>query len=250
MSKYSDFAFYYDGLTKNVEYHKRALYFDILIKKYKKSGGNYLVDLACGTGSLSEEFCELGYDVTGIDNSEDMLGEAMDKKYDSGSDIQYVCQDMREFELYGNADIIICALDSINHLSCAKDIQKTIERAYLFLECGGVFIFDANTVYKHREVLGNNAFTFENDQVFCAWQNFYNNDDKSVEICLDFFEKTENNYYKRFTQTISEIALETEQMDDLLINAGFEIAAHFDDDSMDPVHEKSQRVIYVARKKS
>ena len=188
MSSYSDFAFYYDSLTGNVDYKKRAAYFDMLIKKYCTSGGRYLVDLACGTGSLSEEFAALGYDVIGIDYSEEMLSEALDKKFDSDSDIQYVCQDMTSFELYGNADIIICALDSINHLASADDIRKTIERVFMFLKKGGVFIFDANTAYKHREILGNNSFVIENDQVFCAWQNTFSENDNRVDIALDFFE--------------------------------------------------------------
>lgn len=248
MSNYSDFAFYYDGLTKNVDYKKRAAYFDMLIKKYCTSGGSYLVDLACGTGSLSEEFSSMGYDVVGIDYSEEMLSEALNKKFDSGSDIQYVCQDMTSFELYGNADIIICALDSINHLETADDIRKTIERAYLFLQKGGVFIFDANTAYKHREILGDNAFVFENEQVFCAWQNSYSEEDNRVDISLDFFEKNDEGKYNRYCEDFSEIAPETEVIDRFLTDAGFSVEAHFDEDSTDPVHEKSQRIIYIAKK--
>ncbi len=248
MSNYSDFAFYYDGLTGNVGYRKRAAYFDMLIKKYCRSGGNYLVDLACGTGSLSEEFAALGYDVVGIDYSEEMLSEALDKKYDSGSNIQYVCQDMTKFELFGNADAIICALDSINHLETPDDIRKTIERAYMFTEKGGVFIFDANTAYKHREVLADNAFVFENDQVFCAWQNSYSEENNRVDISLDFFEKNENGSYSRHSEDFSEIAPESDVIDRFLTDAGFLIAAHFDEDSTDPVHEKTQRIIYVAQK--
>ncbi len=248
MSNYSDFAFFYDGLTGNVDYKKRAEYFDMLIKKYSSAGGRYLVDLACGTGSLSEEFARLGYDVVGIDYSEEMLSEALDKKYDSGSDIQYVCQDMTQFELYGNADAIICALDSINHLNSAEDIRKTIERAFLFTQKGGVFIFDANTAYKHREILGDNAFVFENDQVFCAWQNSYSEEDNRVDISLDFFEKSENGKYDRYSEDFSEIAPEQEIIDRFLTEAGFTVAAHFDEDSTDPVHDKTQRIIYVAQK--
>lgn len=248
MSNYSDFAFFYDGLTRNVDYKSRAAYFDMLIKKHCTSGGRYLADLACGTGSLSEEFARLGYDVVGIDYSEDMLSEALNKKFDSGSDIQYVCQDMTEFELYGNADVIICALDSINHLETADDIRKTIRRAYTFTEEGGVFIFDANTAYKHREVLGDNAFVFETDQVFCAWQNSYSEKDNRVEISLDFFEKNDNGSYSRCSEDFSEIAPEQEVIDGFLTEAGFKIIAHFDEDSENPVHEKTQRIIYVAKK--
>lgn len=248
MSNYSDFAFYYDSLTGNVDYKKRAAYFDMLIKKYCTSGGRYLVDLACGTGSLSEEFASLGYDVVGIDYSEEMLSEALDKKIDSGSDIQYVCQDMTSFELYGNADIIVCALDSINHLSSAEDIRKTIERVFMFLKKGGVFIFDANTAYKHREILGNNSFVIENDQVFCAWQNTFSENDNRVDIALDFFEKSEDGRYTRYSEDFSEIAPECETIDKFLTDAGFTIEAHFDEDSTNPVHEKTQRIIYAAKK--
>lgn len=248
MSKYSDFAFYYDGLTNNIDYKKRAEYFDTLIKKYCVSGGRYLVDLACGTGSLSEEFSSLGYDVIGIDNSEDMLSAALDKKYDSGHDIQYICQDMTAFELYGNADIIICALDSINHLSSEDDIKKTFNRAFMFTEPGGVFIFDANTVYKHKEVLGNNSFVLENDQVFCAWQNSYSSENNRVDISLDFFEKDNEGKYDRYSEDFSEIALEKDVICSYLMDAGFSVLACFDDDSFDQVHEKSQRIIYIAGK--
>ncbi len=248
MSKYSDFAFYYDGLTNNIDYKKRAEYFDGLIKKYCLSDGKYLVDLACGTGSLSEEFSDLGYDVIGIDNSEEMLNAALDKKYDSGSDIQYVCQDMTSFELYGNADIIICALDSINHLSSADDINKTFQRAFMFTQTGGVFIFDANTVYKHKEILGNNSFVLENDQVFCAWQNSYTPEDNRVDISLDFFEKDAQGKYNRYSEDFSEIALEQNVICSYLEDAGFSVLACFDDDSCNSVNEKSQRIIYVAGK--
>lgn len=247
MSNYSDFAFYYDGLTNNVDYHSRAAYFDRLIKESCRSGGNYLVDLACGTGSLSEEFCTLGYDVTGIDNSPDMLSAAMDKKYDSGSDIQYVCQDMTSFELYGNADAIVCALDSINHLESPEDIRKTFERAFLFTQPGGVFIFDMNTVYKHREILADNSFIFENDQVFCAWQNSYEEKYDRVSISLDFFEKNEKGKYERYSEDFSEIAFETELIVSWLKKAGFEVLHVYDEDSTDPVNEKSQRAVIVCR---
>ena len=181
-------------------------------------------------------------------NSSERLNEALEKKYDCKYDIQYICQDMTSFELYGNADAIICALDSINHLSTPEDIRKTIERAFLFTEPGGVFIFDANTVYKHKNILADNAFVFENDKVFCAWQNSYSKENNRVDISLDFFEKNDNGKYDRYSEDFSEIALETAVMDKYLTDAGFIIEAHFDEDSTDPVKEDSQRIIYVAKK--
>lgn len=248
MSNYSDFSFYYDGLTKNVEYKKRAEFFDSLIQKHCTSGGKYIVDLACGTGSLSEEMFKLGYDVSGIDLSEEMLNVALDKKYDSGFDIQYICQDMTEFELYGNADAIICALDSINHLSSKEDMEKTINRAFLFTEPGGLFIFDANTVHKHRDVLSDNCFIYENDQVFCAWQNNYFEENNRVDITLDFFEKSEKGKYSRYTDSFSEITFDTETYLKMINDAGFEIVGTFDDDMKDPASLESERIFFVCRK--
>ena len=111
---YEVFAQYYDTLTQNIDYRKRALYFDFLLQKYGVKPNGLVLDLACGTGSLSEELDSLGYDVIGVDNSPDMLSIAMNKKFESGKNILYICQDMRSLNLYGNVDAAICALDSIN----------------------------------------------------------------------------------------------------------------------------------------
>ena len=113
---YEAFSFYYDQLTENVEYPQRAAYFHKMIQKYCQSEGVVLLDLACGTGSLSEEFAKLGYDVLGVDYSYGMLNQAMQKKLEHNLPIQYICQDMRELDLYGTVDITVCALDSLIHL--------------------------------------------------------------------------------------------------------------------------------------
>ena len=124
MSGYRSFAYFYDALTENISYRERAEYFDSLIKKH---GGrkNILLDLACGTGSLSEAFSEMGYDVIGVDSSEDMLNAALDKKFESGHNIQYLCQDMTNLDMFGTIDVTVCALDGINHHSRLADIEKT-----------------------------------------------------------------------------------------------------------------------------
>ena len=126
MSRYSAFARYYDELTANIDYKKRGEYFHSIIKRFKTTKDNILLDLACGTGSISEVMAGLGYDVIGVDYSEEMLGIAMDKKFDSGLDIQYICQDMRELDLYGTVDVTVCALDSINHLAGLDDVKKVL----------------------------------------------------------------------------------------------------------------------------
>ena len=247
MGGYGCFAYYYDTLTGNISYKSRAEYIDSLVKLH---GGkkNILLDLACGTGSLSEEFSRMGYDVIGVDGSEMMLNEALDKKFDSGLNIQYLCQDMTELDMFGTIDVTVCALDSLNHLCDLDAIKKTIGRVSLFCEPEGLFIFDVNTPYKHKNVLGNNTFVYDLDDVYCVWQNTYTEKDNRVEIALDLFEKQENGNYVRDEENFAEIAFDESVIDEILTDSGMEIAAKYDYDTMDPVRADSEKIVYVARK--
>ncbi len=170
MDNYSNFSEVYDILTSNIDYRDTALYFDSIIKEHNVAG-NLLVDLACGTGSLAEEFVLLGYDVIGIDNSYGMLSRAMDKKLSSNSNILYIKQDISNINLYGNVDVMICALDSINHITSKRLLQNLFDRVHLFLNKNGLFIFDVNTIFKHQFILKDNIFIYDMDEVYCVWQN-------------------------------------------------------------------------------
>ena len=206
-----------------------------------------LLDLACGTGSISEEMAKLGYDVIGVDNSEEMLGIAIEKKFDSGLPIQYLCQDMREIDMFGTIDVTICALDSINHLPSFDDVKKTFSKVSLFAEPDGLFIFDINTIHKHLNILADNTFTYETDDVFLVWENKLNKSNYNININLEFFERDGDKYY-RSTENFIEKAYETSDIDNALIETGFEILAHYDDDSFNPPNDNSQRIVIVARK--
>lgn len=247
MTGYSTFARYYDSLTANIDYKKRAGYFHEIIKRYKNTEGTILLDLACGTGSISEEMAKIGYDVIGVDYSDEMLGIALDKKFDSGLNIQYLCQDMRKLDLYGSMDITICALDSINHLNSLADVKKVFKNVALFSEPQGLFIFDINTLYKHRNILANNTFTYETDNVFCVWENTLVEDTDEVKMNLEFFELEENGLYSRTSDSFSEKAYSEESIEELLHECGFELLAKFGDDSFSPPACNSQRIVYAAR---
>ncbi len=248
MSGYSVFARYYDELTANIDYRKRAEYFHAIIRKFKTTKENILLDLACGTGSISEEMAKLGYDVIGVDYSEEMLGMAIEKKFDSGLPIQYLCQDMRSIDMFGTVDVTICALDSINHLSSIDDVRKVFQRVSLFAEPNGLFIFDVNTLYKHREILADNTFTYETDNVYCVWENSLNRNTDEVKMNLEFFERLENGLYSRSSDNFSEKAYSEETLENLLAETGFELIAKYGDDSFDSPAEDTQRIVYTARK--
>ncbi len=247
MSGYSAFARYYDDLTANIDYGKRGRYFDEIIKKFKQTEGTILLDLACGTGSISEVMAELGYDVIGVDNSDEMLGTALDKKFDSGHNIQYLCQDMRKLDMFGTIDIAICALDSINHLSSLSDVKKVFENVAFFSELNGLFIFDVNTTYKHRHILANNTFTYETDNVYCIWENTLVPETDEVKIDLEFFEREENGLYSRSSESFSEKAYSEEDIERLLKESGFELLGKYGDDSFSAPVEDTQRIVYAAR---
>lgn len=247
---YNNFSYYYDDLTKNIDYKKRASYFNEIIKKFNGNTSGILLDLACGTGNISEEMAKLGYDVIGTDISEGMLNIALDKKFESGLNIQYLKQDMRNLDMFGTIDNTLCVLDSLNHLPTLEDIKQVFSKVSLFAEPNGLFIFDMNTIYKHKEVLSNNVYIYETDKVFCAWENYYNQDGENnqVDITLNFFECGEKGLYQRYTEEFSEWAYDTQDILNVLKSVGLKLLAMYDDDTFNPVHEKSERIIFVTRK--
>lgn len=248
MSGYGAFARYYDALTQNVDYAGRAAYFDALVGRFAPGlRGGLLLDLACGTGSLSLELAALGYEVIGADASAEMLAAAMGKAAEAGRDILFLRQSMTRLDLYGTVDVTVCALDSLNHLPGERALAAAIGKVSLFTNPGGLFLFDVNSAYKHREVLADNAYIYEREGVFCAWQNSYNTADGRVDITLDFFEEQPDGGYRRSAERFSERLYSRELLEDTLRQHGFELLAVLGDDCFDPPGEQTQRLIYVAR---
>ena len=188
MAGYSVFAQYYDELTANVGYPKRADYLLELLARFGHQPGLTL-DLACGTGSLTLELFRRGVDVYGVDASVEMLSEAREKCAEAGADILFLCQRMQDLDLYGTVNTVVCSLDSVNHLPGAEELEKAFQRVSFFLEPGGWFLFDANTPYKHEQVLGNHTFVYDMEHVYCVWQNRFHPGQGRVDISLDFFRR-------------------------------------------------------------
>ena len=244
---YDNFSRYYDLLTDNVEYEKRAEYFCRLLSLCGIKDG-ILLDLACGTGSISVEMAKRGFDVIGVDSSIGMLNAAREKAYENEQQILLLNQSMDEIDLYGTVDCAVCVLDSINHLENAAQVRRTFEKVSLFMNRGGAFAFDVNTLYKHKNVLGDNAFVYDLDELFCVWQNSYNEADSSVDISLDFFEEEDGVYY-RSGESFTERAYELSDIAAWLEEAGFEVVGIYDDMTTQDAHSETERAVFLAKKK-
>ncbi len=246
MSRYCSFAEYYDSLTSNVDYRKTAEYVSDILSENGINKG-ILLDLACGTGTMSLIMAQKGYDVIGVDNSPEMLGEAREKALEAGEDILFLCQDMCSIDLYGTVDCTVCLLDSLNHLESKEELLEAFKRVSLFTVPGGLFVFDINTEYKHKYVLGDNTFVYDNDDVYCVWQNEYDDESKTVEIFLDFFQE-ENGLYRRSSEYFAERAFSDSDIKNLLSEAGFTDIKAYGELRKTAPSDTEERVFYVARK--
>lgn len=245
MSEYNAFAEVYDRLTDNVRYTERAEFIRTLLARNGVTDSAIVLDLACGTGSLTVELAKHGYDMIGVDNSPMMLSQAQEKMYDNELNMLFLCQSMTELDLYGTIDAAVCTLDSLNHLGTPEQIRQAIANVGLFMNHGGIFIFDVNTIYKHREILGNNTFVYDCDDVYCVWQNQLN-DDNSVEISLDIFEYEDGAYFRE-SESFKEIACSIESYKKWLSDAEFEILDIYDEMTFNKLCDTTQRAVFVAR---
>ena len=244
MSGYRGFSQFYDNLTFNVDYPKRADYIQSVLSLYGHEMGLTL-DLACGTGTLTLELKVRGVDIYGADASYEMLAIAREKAAQSEQEVLFLCQPMERLELYGTIDTCICTLDSLNHITDPAGLQRAFDRVALFMNSDGYFLFDVNTVYKHQKILGDNTFVYDTDEVFCVWQNSLK-ENNIVEIELDLFEREGEVYYRQ-SESFKERAYEIDTLKKMLEKSGFEVLAVYDDLTTDPLRADSDRAVFVAR---
>ena len=246
MSGYAALAEFYDRLMGETDYESRASYLLQVMEHHGLSQPEMLLDLACGSGNLTVILSEMGIDMIGVDGSGDMLAKAQMKPQTFENPILYLQQDMRELDLYGTVNGAVCGLDGLNHLLSTADIKKVLQRLRLFIEPGGLFVFDANTVYKHREVLANNAFVFEEEDFMCVWQNRLLPRTCEVDMQLDFFVDNGEGY-DRYTDEVRERAYSVSTWKRMLQECGFDLLAVYGDMTMDPPSEDEERIVLVAQ---
>jgi len=246
MNEYLEFSKVYDELNAAAGYQKRAEFFEKIFAAHHFAPKSIL-DLACGTGNITVPLARKGYEMIGLDLSSQMLSCAFDKSLKENLEVLWICADMRDFELYGTVDAAVCSLDGINHLLTPEDVLSCFERVRLFLNPGGIFIFDINTIDKLQCVLGNNAFVYDTGNVFCVWQNAFSEKDMLSRFALSVFEK-QGGLFRRFDEEHYEKGYGTDEIESLLRQAGFSGISTYGEFSLKPPKQKAERVFFAAKK--
>ncbi len=240
---YNYLALHYDELTENVDYKVRSDYISDFFNEYGIRQGSTILDLACGTGSMSLHMKNKGYNVIGIDLSDEMLSAA---DFKAKGEISFIKSEMQNFSLAETVDACMCNLDSINHLNDIYEVKETFKCVYNSLNNNGIFIFDINTVYKHNNILADNSFVFDEDDYFLSWDNELLEGNR-VRIMLDFFVFNGNNY-DRYSEEFIETAYSAEVLEDAL-SPYFEVLGIYDDISFNKPESTSERIYFVCRRK-
>ncbi len=245
MEAYTDFADVYDTLMDNTPYKEWC---ERITDILRRDGieNDLVLDLGCGTGTLTELLAKEGYDMIGIDYSQEMLARAMEKREESGLQILYLLQDMREFELYGTVKAIVSVCDSLNYLLEEEDVIETFRLINNYLDPKGLFIFDFNTVYKYKEVIGDATIAENREDCSFIWENYYHEEDEINEYEVTFFVK-EGELFRRFEETHYQRGYTPQQMKDFLKKAGLEFVSMADSDTGGEVTAESERIYMIAR---
>ena len=244
---YTNFAYIYDKLMYDVDYSKWADYVEKIFAKYKKKP-SLVLDLGCGTGNFSIEMAKRGYDMIGVDISEDMLSCAKDKSLEASVDILYLNQDMCDFELYGTVDAIVCLMDSVNYVTDKRNLKKVFKLVKNYLNPEGLFIFDINTAYKFGKVLSNNFFYDIGEDVTYIWDNKFDKRRHLCEFELTFFIKDGDEKYFRHDENHIERAYTHDEIKEIIEEAQLNLLNVYDELKFSPPREDSERVFYICKK--
>ncbi len=245
MEAYTSFAQVYDLFMDNVPYEEWCEYIKSLLKEYKIENG-LVLDLGCGTGKLTRLLEDAGYDMIGIDYSGEMLEIAREHQ-EEGSNILYLLQDMREFELYGTVRAVVSVCDSMNYITEEEDLLQVFRLVNNYLDPKGLFIFDLNTVYKYKELLGETTISENREEGSFIWDNYYEEEEQINEYDLTLFIKEKDNLYRKYEETHFQKAYTLEKVKELLEKAGMEFVAAYDAFTRDAVKEDSERIYVIAK---
>ena len=244
MEAYSDFASVYDTFMDETPYEEWADFLHGLLKEDGIKEG-LVLDLGCGTGSLTRIMAAKGYDMIGVDYSPQMLQIAMDKEEDSS--ILYLLQDMREFELYGTVAAVVSVCDSVNYITEPEELCDVFKLVNNYLDPNGLFIFDFNTEYKYSQVIGDSVIAENRDECSFIWDNYYDEESKINEYDLTIFVREEQDLFRKFEEIHYQRGYTLAEMKELLEQAGLRFVKAIDSDTKGEVCDTSERIYVIAR---
>ena len=240
----------YDKVNGDVDYSRWADFIETIIRReYRGDEGSLVLDLGCGTGRMTLELAKRGYDMTGVDYSVEMLDIARQNAYELGlSDkILWLCQDVRELELYGTVGITVSCLDTVNHLTSPSDLSRTFALVHNYLSPDGIFIFDINGRHKFETAYANESYVIEDEGAFCVWQNFYNERTRICDFYITLFEENEDGSYDRYDEEQRERMYTLRSIKKLLSDNGFELIGAYSDFDFTPGDDSCDRIYVAAR---
>lgn len=248
MEVYGDFARVYDLFMDNVNYRQWAVYLTERLQEFEIRDG-LVLELGCGTGTMTELLAEAGYDMIGVDNSEEMLAGAMEKRARCGHDILYLLQDMQEFELYGTVRAVVSVCDSLNYMTEEEELAQVFSLVNNYLDPGGIFIFDMNTVYKYRDVLGSATIAENREEGSFIWENDYDPESGMNVYALALFLPREDGLYEKSEEVHYQRAYSPGKIAELLEGSGMEVVGIYDAYTKNPPAADSERLTFIAREK-
>ncbi len=248
MEAYTGFADVYDMFMDNIPYEQWCGYLTGLLKEHGVEEG-LVLDLGCGTGMLTRLLADQGYDMIGVDLSGEMLELAMEKESEDPKGILYLMQDMREFELYGTVRAIVSICDSMNYILDDEDFVEVLRLANNYLDPGGVFIFDLNTIYKYKDTMGEATIAENREEGSFIWENYYDEEEMINEYDLTLFIREEDGRFRKYEETHYQRAYDLQTVKDAIEEAGMEFVAFYDAFTKEPPKADSERIYVIAREK-
>lgn len=239
----------YDRINGEVDHEGWADYYISEMKKHERGSTSLVLDLGCGTGSLTLPLARRGYDMTGLDRNPDMLAVARTRAEKEGfSDrILWLCEDMTDFELYGTVEAVVSSLDCVNHLLTPGEVKACFRLVHNYLSPDGLFLFDINSPHKFKSVYGENAYLFEDKSGFCAWQNFYREKSGICDFQITLFEKERDGRYTRSDSFSRERMYTVRSISRYLKEAGFELLTVSGGFDGHPACDTDMRIFFTAR---
>lgn len=246
MDAYTGFAAVYDMFMDNIPYGEWCTYLEGILKEYGVEDG-LVLDLGCGTGKLTRLLAMDGYDMIGVDISEDMLEIAMEHQAEEGGEILYLLQDMREFELYGTVRAVVSICDSMNYLMEYEDLVQVFSLVNNYLDPNGIFVFDLNTPYKYQEILGEQTIAENREEGSFIWENYYDEEEAVNEYDLTLFIREDDGRFRKYEETHYQRAYSLKTIKKALEEAGMVFVEAYDAFTKEPPKADSERIYVVAR---